>query len=64
MSLNKAIERKKEKRKIYRGSKAFDRTCRNHGSCDFCKSNRLHKFRRKEPIIERTEFSTEFISRI
>ena len=45
MSLDKAIEHGKEKRKPYYGSKAFDRTCRNHGSCPWCKRNRLHKFR-------------------
>lgn len=38
--LDKAIQHKKEKRKPYRGSKAFDHTCRNHGSCSYCESNR------------------------
>ena len=32
MSLDKAIIHGKEKRKQYRGSKAIDCTCRNHGS--------------------------------
>lgn len=50
MSLNKAIEHGKEKRKKYQGAKAIDSTCRNHGSCTWCKGNRLHKFKRKEPI--------------
>ena len=40
MSLEKAVEHKKEKRKPYRGSKAFDCACRNHGSCSYCESNR------------------------
>lgn len=40
MSLEKAILHKKEKRKAYRGSAAFDCTCRNHGSCSFCIGNR------------------------
>ena len=43
MSLNKAIEHGKEKRKPYKGAKAIDRTCRNHGSCEWCKSNRLYQ---------------------
>ena len=43
MSLDKAIEHGKEKRKPYRGAKAIDCTCRNHGSCTWCKDNRLHK---------------------
>ena len=42
MSLEKAIKHGKEKRKQYRGSKSFDRTCRNHGSCKYCQNNRLH----------------------
>ena len=41
MSLDKAIKSGKEHRKPYSGSKSFDRTCRNHGSCDWCKENRL-----------------------
>lgn len=45
MSLDKAIEHGKEHRKPYRGSKAIDPSCRNHGSCPWCKRNRLHKFR-------------------
>lgn len=48
MSLNKAIEHGKEHRKQYTGAKAIDRTCRNHGSCDWCKSNRLYKQMKQE----------------
>lgn len=47
MSLDKAIEHGKEKRKPYRGSKAVDPTCRNHGSCKWCENNRKYKFRDK-----------------
>ena len=43
MSLNKAIEHKKEFRKPYTGAKAVDCSCRNHGSCDRCKENRLYQ---------------------
>lgn len=49
MSLDKAIEHHKEKRQMYRGSKAIDCTCRNHGSCEWCRQNRQHKFRDKMP---------------
>lgn len=42
MGLDKAIEHEKEKRKKYYGAKAVDRTCRNHGSCDHCRDNRLY----------------------
>ena len=43
MSLDKTIEHGKEHRKPYRGGKAVDYSCRNHGDCDYCKGNRLHK---------------------
>ena len=46
MSLEKAIEYRKEKRKAYRGSKAFDYSCRNHGSCNYCVDNRTIQQRR------------------
>ena len=47
--LDKAIAHGKEKRKPYHGAKAIDGACRNHGSCDWCKNNRKHKFRDKKP---------------
>ena len=52
MSLDKAIKFGKEKRKPYTGSKTIDYSCRNHGSCPYCKENRLHKFRDKHPRQE------------
>lgn len=48
MSLDKAIKHKKEKRKPYRGSKAFDCSCRNHGSCSYYLSNRTHKNKKRK----------------
>jgi hypothetical protein len=48
MSLNKAIEYKKEFRKPYRGAKAVDCSCRNHGSCAWCMSNRLYQQLKQE----------------
>ena len=36
----------KEHRKPYYGAKAVDRTCRNHGSCPYCESNRTHNNRK------------------
>lgn len=48
MSLNKSIKSGKEKRKPYRGSKVFDCSCRNNGSCSWCKSNRTHKNKKRE----------------
>lgn len=48
MTLIKAIKSGKEHRKEYRGAKAFDKTCRNHGSCFSSAMNRQIKFIRKE----------------
>jgi hypothetical protein len=41
--LDKAIKHGKEHRVEYRKSKRFDRTCRCHGSCDWCRNNRTAK---------------------
>lgn len=48
MSLNKAIEHKKEHRKPYRGAKAIDPMCRNHKGCSWCEGNRTFNSRKKE----------------
>lgn len=55
MSLAKAITHKKERRKPYRGSKAFDHTCRNHGSCSWCEGNRTHHNKKRESIETQIE---------
>lgn len=52
MSLDKAIEHGKEHRKKYSGSKAIDKTCRNHGGCDWCKGNRVHSSKVQEEIAD------------
>lgn len=44
MSLKKGIQHGKEKRAQYRGSKAIDPTCRNHGGDHTSRENRLHSF--------------------
>ena len=43
MSLDKAIYYGKEHRKPYTKSKAFDTSCRNHGSCSYCEDARTYK---------------------
>lgn len=47
MSLTKAIEHGKEHRKPYRGAKAADVTCRNHGGCPGCRMKREHKDKKR-----------------
>ena len=48
MGMEKAIASGKE----YRGAKAIDKTCRNGGSCEWCRRNRMYKNLKKlqEPI--------------
>lgn len=52
MSLDKAVQHGKEYRKPYTGCKAIDRTCRNHGSCDYCRENRLHASKVQQEIAD------------
>ena len=53
MSLDKAIEHGHEHRRPYTGAKAIDKTCRNHGGCDWCRGNRTHKYKKKEERANR-----------
>lgn len=48
MGFEKAIEHGKTRRKAYRGSKSFDYSCRNHGTCEWCKENRMYKNIKRE----------------
>ena len=52
MSLDKAIQHGKEHRRPYTGAKAIDRTCRNHGSCEWCQGNRQYASRKKAEAAE------------
>lgn len=61
MGLDKAIEHNKEHRKRYYGAKACDKTCRNHGSDDWAKDNRLY---RSNKLIEKSERDLEDCSDI
>lgn len=61
MSLDKAIQHGKEHRRPYTGAKAIDRTCRNHGSCEWCQGNRQYASWKKEEAakIAQKEFEHE-----
>ena len=61
MSLDKGILHKKEHRKPYKGSKGFDYSCRNHGSCAYCSDNRtfFHKKRETFSIQDLKEYKNE-----
>ena len=58
MSMDKAIEHGKEHRKPYRGGKAIDSTCRNHGGCPACLSNRTHKYKKAMRNVDEWEFES------
>lgn len=55
MALDKSIEHGREHRKQYRGSKSFARTCRNHGTCDWCRENRMYSTIRDNIRISQEE---------
>ena len=54
MSLDKAIEHGKEKRKAYKpfSAKDVDHSCRNHGGCPYCTKKRLHSRYKAEKAAE------------
>ena len=58
MSLDKAIEYGKEHRKPYHGVKAFDASCRNHGSDSWYKENRMHKYKKRQ--LSQKEMEDEY----
>ena len=37
-------------RKEYTGSKAFDTSCRSHGSCPWCEGARVYKHKKRAPV--------------
>lgn len=55
MSLDKAIQHGKEHRARYRGSAAFDPSCRPGGDCPWCQRTRKHKGERRRPADEREQ---------
>ena len=52
MSLDKAIASGKEHRKQYEGSKYFCKSCRNHGRCFWCYTNRTYNNRKRKAKSE------------
>ena len=47
MSMDRAIASGKERRRPYRGSRAFDPSCRHGGSCSWCEGNRTVRAKRE-----------------
>jgi hypothetical protein len=48
MAFDNEYLNRKDRRQPYRGSKAMDASCRNHGSCPYCENNRKHADERRE----------------
>lgn len=43
---------RKDHRKPYRDSRRHDSSCRSHGSCPWCQSNRKYRHKKRQPIEE------------
>jgi hypothetical protein len=52
MAFDRAYPNRKDQRAPHHGSKAFDRTCRNHGSCPYCQRGRLHQYTKAKERAE------------
>lgn len=48
---NQEYPNRKDRRKQYRDSRRFDRTCRNHGSCPWCAQKRKYKNLKREAAM-------------
>lgn len=60
MSLEKAIQHGKEKRKRYYNSADFDHSCRPHGGCPYCENNRKFADKKARNKANKEEQENEF----
>ena len=62
MSFDTEYPSRKDRRKPYRGSKEFDRSCRSGGDCPYCRENRLHanELRAQEADSEIEEYLNDY----
>lgn len=58
MGLEKAIEHGKEHRKKWSFAKSIDKSCRNHGGCEWCLGNRTHKNKRRMEKADYEDYAT------
>ena len=42
----------KERRKPYTGAKSIDKTCRNHGTCEWCFGNRTFFDKKRRSVAD------------
>ena len=57
MGFDKNYPNRKDKRKHYRGAKAVDTSCRNHGSCPWCQGKVKYKVKRQKNYIDDQKLS-------
>ena len=58
MAFDNKYPNRKDWRKPYRDSRAFDRYCRTeYGICDYCSNNRQFANRRRAPVEDKYETS-------
>lgn len=56
---DKQFPKRKDQRKPYYDARRFDRSCRNHGSCSYCRDNRTF-FDKKSRVITRDEWDYDY----
>ena len=61
MSFDKNYPNRKDHRRPYYGSKAFDSFCRNHGSCPYCAEGRQHSALRRAPADLEDQIKAPFL---
>lgn len=60
MSLEKAVQYGKEKRKPYYNAGRFDYSCRPNGGCPHCEANRKHSFKKASMKASKIEQENEY----
>lgn len=55
MAFDNQLGKGKDWRKPYYDSRAFDWTCRNHGSCGWCEGARTFASHRRQPADQATK---------
>lgn len=65
MSLDKAILHGKTKRHELRGSASYDKSCRCHGDCPYCASNRLHQANKElARMLDQLDYYNEYKNKL
>lgn len=54
MAFDNEYPNRKDWRKPYRKGKRSSRSCRNHGSGDWCLGNRMHKHLKRQSLADET----------